>query len=241
MLYFYGMRLRGCSIGCQPKEGVIKREETHREKYYDIIIYDRPLTKEEVKHYSLTPLYGYQYTDNLGEEFYHSFDCLDDCMRDARGTLEFAYDEYCALYPDADVTWTNKQFDCGSTSEAYVPGSDSYTKIEIFSPKSVTENAVFDTEEEAIECASSELGKHDSAIVTVEGKKTFLTSTGLPIEDRLRSPIETIVKEFLKEMTYDESMLDDTVNLIGAEMCEALIDKLEKHADVKVVSAYLNY
>lgn len=53
MEYRYGMRLRGFSIGCQPK-GVIRREDS--DKYWDIIVYDRPLTEEEIRHYSLTPL-----------------------------------------------------------------------------------------------------------------------------------------------------------------------------------------
>ena len=53
MEYRYGMRLRGFSIGCQPK-GVVRREDS--DKYWDIIVYDRPLTEEEIRHYSLTPL-----------------------------------------------------------------------------------------------------------------------------------------------------------------------------------------
>ena len=50
--YHYGMRLRGCSIGCQPN-GFIRREDDVTGKYWDIIVYDRPLTNEEVEHYDL--------------------------------------------------------------------------------------------------------------------------------------------------------------------------------------------
>lgn len=53
MKYFYGMRLRGFSPGCQP-EGAIERIDS--EEYHDIIVYDRMLLSEEVKHFSLTPL-----------------------------------------------------------------------------------------------------------------------------------------------------------------------------------------
>lgn len=53
MKYFYGMRLRGFSPGCQP-EGAIERIDS--EEYHDIIVYDRLLLDEEVKHFSLTPL-----------------------------------------------------------------------------------------------------------------------------------------------------------------------------------------
>lgn len=52
----YGMRLRGFSIGCQPKEGFIRREDDTTGRYWDIIIYSRPLTDEEVRHYSLDNL-----------------------------------------------------------------------------------------------------------------------------------------------------------------------------------------
>lgn len=55
-IYRYGMRKRGCSIGCQPKEGFIERSDSEDGKYWDIISYDRPLTEEETRHYSLTPL-----------------------------------------------------------------------------------------------------------------------------------------------------------------------------------------
>lgn len=55
-MYKYGMRLRGFSIGCQPKDGFIRREDDQTGRYWDIIIYDRPLTDDETKHYSLDRL-----------------------------------------------------------------------------------------------------------------------------------------------------------------------------------------
>lgn len=56
--YVYGMRRRGCSPGCQPKEGFIQREDEQaamdmKQDYWDVISYDRELTEEEERHYSL--------------------------------------------------------------------------------------------------------------------------------------------------------------------------------------------
>jgi hypothetical protein len=52
-MYKYGMRLRGFSIGCQPKEGFCDRQDDSTGKYWDILIYDRKLTDEEVHDYEL--------------------------------------------------------------------------------------------------------------------------------------------------------------------------------------------
>lgn len=52
--YYYGMRLRGFSIGCQPKEGFIERLDAKPDsEYHDIIVYDRMLTRKEVADYEL--------------------------------------------------------------------------------------------------------------------------------------------------------------------------------------------
>ena len=50
--YRYGMRLRGFSPGAQPK-GVLRREDDPTGKYHDIIVYDRPLSAEEISNYDL--------------------------------------------------------------------------------------------------------------------------------------------------------------------------------------------
>lgn len=46
------MRLRGCSIGTQP-DGFEIIENTVKDKYYDLLAYDRVLTDEELKEYEL--------------------------------------------------------------------------------------------------------------------------------------------------------------------------------------------
>jgi hypothetical protein len=51
-MYVYGMRLRGFSPGCQPIGGLDAVMEGN-EKYYNILIYRRELTDEEVRGYEL--------------------------------------------------------------------------------------------------------------------------------------------------------------------------------------------
>lgn len=53
MEYRYGMRVRGYSIGCQPMNGLLDREDDDSGEYLDVLVYDRPLTEEETEHYSL--------------------------------------------------------------------------------------------------------------------------------------------------------------------------------------------
>jgi len=55
-MFYYGMRLRGFSIGCQPMDGFVERLDSNDDRFYDIICYSRQLTDEETSHYSLTPL-----------------------------------------------------------------------------------------------------------------------------------------------------------------------------------------
>lgn len=55
-MFFYGMRVRGFSIGCQPRDGFVRRHDDNTGKYYDILEYDRKLTDEEIATYSLDEL-----------------------------------------------------------------------------------------------------------------------------------------------------------------------------------------
>lgn len=56
MEYRYGMRLRGFSIGCQPMKGFLRREDDTTGRYYDILVYNRPLTESEIYSYELDSL-----------------------------------------------------------------------------------------------------------------------------------------------------------------------------------------
>ena len=53
-MYKYGMKLRPAGIGCQPN-GFIDIEDVNKEEtgYWSIVEYNRELTKEELKHYSM--------------------------------------------------------------------------------------------------------------------------------------------------------------------------------------------
>lgn len=50
--YIYGMRLRGFSPLCQPKDGLVERRDSHG-KYHDLLVYNRQLTAEELRMYEL--------------------------------------------------------------------------------------------------------------------------------------------------------------------------------------------
>lgn len=66
--YRYGMRLRGFSIGCQPKEGFIRRDDDESGYYHDIIVYDRELTEQELSDYELDDLQMENDTEDSKEE-----------------------------------------------------------------------------------------------------------------------------------------------------------------------------
>lgn len=52
-MHKYGMRLRGFSIGCQPMKGFVERQDDTSGKYWDILVYDRELTQQELEEYEL--------------------------------------------------------------------------------------------------------------------------------------------------------------------------------------------
>lgn len=51
--YVYGMRNRGFSLGCQPMDGLLTRQDDPSGKYFDLLIYDRKLTEHECLAYEL--------------------------------------------------------------------------------------------------------------------------------------------------------------------------------------------
>lgn len=53
ILYTYGMRLRGFSPGCQPKEGFVAVDDDCLSEYHNILLYNRKLTDEELGNYDL--------------------------------------------------------------------------------------------------------------------------------------------------------------------------------------------
>lgn len=52
-MYKYGMRLRGFAPGCQPMIGLVRCEDDTTGRYYDILIYSRPLNDHEQEGFEL--------------------------------------------------------------------------------------------------------------------------------------------------------------------------------------------
>lgn len=97
----------------------------------------------------------------------------------------------------------------------------------------------FSTEKQAVKYAIAKLGKYGYENCEVDGKPAMVSATTFPIEDRLRRPIEMAVDNFLTEVFGIE---DDGITLtIGAEICEALMEKIEAYAEVKIISANLDF
>lgn len=53
ILYTYGMRSRGYSIGCQPREGFVAADDDCLGEYHNVLLYNRKLTDEECRDYDL--------------------------------------------------------------------------------------------------------------------------------------------------------------------------------------------
>ena len=51
--YYYGMRLRGFSLGCQPERGLLGKSIGPFDDYHDVIAYDRELSEQELKEYEM--------------------------------------------------------------------------------------------------------------------------------------------------------------------------------------------
>lgn len=68
-MYYYGMRLRGFSVGCQPMENLKGRVDITADRYYDIIAYTKKLGNEDMHRYDL---------DDITKEIYIIQDRSDD-------------------------------------------------------------------------------------------------------------------------------------------------------------------
>lgn len=53
IVFYYGMRLRGFSPGCQPMDGFVERQDDWTGKYWDVLVYDRQLDKADCEQYDL--------------------------------------------------------------------------------------------------------------------------------------------------------------------------------------------
>lgn len=64
--YSYGMRLRGFSPGCQPMKGLLITAEDTTGSYHCLLLYDRLLSKEEVRNYELDYLGKVNALESIG-------------------------------------------------------------------------------------------------------------------------------------------------------------------------------
>lgn len=105
-VYKYGMRLRGFSIGCQPMDGFIDREDDPTGKYHDILNYSRQLTGQEETEYEL---------DYLGEpDAKHLLPCP---FCGGKATIEKIENEESLGKPGWDTYWIRCE-DCDAETTA---------------------------------------------------------------------------------------------------------------------------
>ncbi len=224
MKYFYGMRLRGFSPGCQPMDGFLERKDSPSDKYYDVIVYNRYLSEDDEKHYSLTPLNVVEHSNNLGDDGFSIYDTYEEATDAIKSTLQFAYDEYSKTYPDAKVTWENEYLIFGNESEVYVPDSDCYEKCIHYSPvdriKDYIERNHYPVKIGNINFVLQGVNMHDDAD-TAEFFPYSDTNTSLTFlerRNRAREEVETLTRNMTLEQAQDyfkEQTTDDNANFYG--------------------------
>ena len=96
----------------------------------------------------------------------------------------------------------------------------------------------FNCKDDALRYAENHLGKYESEIAHVNGKKTLICATDLPLEVRFRNSIEMMVRDFFTEMDYED---DDVVYSVGAELSEQLMNMITHHTPLDIVCAYQSY
>lgn len=102
----------------------------------------------------------------------------------------------------------------------------------------------FSSRKAALDYAEN-LKKNECEIVEVteddESFPAFLSSTSIPLETRLRNPIEEATREFLIELGFNEDNAEDLATEIGAELSSDLVKKIEERAHVKILCRYDNF
>ena len=81
MEFRYGMRLWGFSIGCQPMDGFLRREDDTTGKYHDILVYDGQLTEREVYTYDLDELTWFAVQENSADAWDNGSHNYDEAVQ----------------------------------------------------------------------------------------------------------------------------------------------------------------
>ena len=100
----------------------------------------------------------------------------------------------------------------------------------------------FFSKQEALEYINANLTKRQYEIAMVEGEKTFMCATSIPLERLLRYPIETLVADVLDVMGVDDKETrDNTIFDIGAEVSGIIENKIREYAHIDFLCAYQNW
>lgn len=102
---------------------------------------------------------------------------------------------------------------------------------------------LFKSKKIALEYAKKEIGKNEYEIVKINGQKTVLCSTGLPIEAILREKFETALEEFIEEVGENPDDVDtrDGIDFLGAEVTSLVMNNSKEYLGVDIISAGLDY
>ena len=93
------------------------------------------------------------------------------------------------------------------------------------------------------------IDKRNYEIGCYQGKVLFLCSTSIPIENRLRLPIESMVNDFVKDMikegaeiTIDnDSTIGEFIIDLSADVSDYILKEIEKQTNIRFVCSYDNY
>lgn len=79
---------------------------------------------------------------------------------------------------------------------------------------------IFDTMEEAKEAFKKTLGKHDTAIVMVNGRKTLLIGTDC-VYDKIWDTLRGVLGDFLPNEILDDNILTDETSRLRDEFIDS--------------------
>lgn len=99
----------------------------------------------------------------------------------------------------------------------------------------------FKNREEALRHIHANLLKKEYEVAYVNGKKSFLCATSIPLEEFLRNDIEVMVTDFLEVMGINKSKAEEIAIDIGADASSFIEDRLIANADIDVICAYEDY
>jgi len=98
----------------------------------------------------------------------------------------------------------------------------------------------FETREEAIRYIDENFSKTEWEVANVNGKRSFLCATAIPLEEFLRNDIEVMVTEFLSTMGIEDDGNEIAIE-IGADVSSIVEERLINLANIDVICNYENY